>query len=188
MNLNTIETGSNRIGCAATEIIDNACDLVRFERPRDRHVDESIVQECLGFGLHGRRRYGGLPIRLQVDMRHPANVPELQEDMTALGVNGIRHLSPTVDLRLAVDARRILIALPLLRDLGRLRDDQACRGALCVVFRGQIAWHKPAIRSVARQRSHDDPVGQRESTEYVGFKECLVCHFVTFTKSLPHRN
>ena len=89
---------------------------------------------------------------------------------------GIRDGPPTFDLRLRIDAGRILIALTLLRDLRGLGDDEPCRGPLRVIGRRMRARNQPRRRAVARQRRHDDTVGKRDVTQLVGRKKRGLCH------------
>ena len=117
-------------------------------------------------------------------MRDAADMPELQEDPPALGVHGVGDLAPAVDLRLGVDAGRVLIALALLRDLGGLGDEQAGRRALAVVRGGEIAGHQPGAGAVARQRRHHGPVGNVIATEPVGLEQ-LRCGLVGVLMRFP---
>lgn len=56
-------------------------------------------------------------------MRYAPDVPELRKDTAAAGMDGLRHLPPSLDLRLIVDARRECIAFALRRDVGSLSND-----------------------------------------------------------------
>jgi hypothetical protein len=60
---------------------------------------------------------------LQRRMRYAPDVPELRKDTAAAGMDGLRHLPPSLDLRLIVDARRECIAFALRRDVGSLSND-----------------------------------------------------------------
>lgn len=60
-------------------------------------------------------------------MRYPTDMPELQEDVAALGMHRIGHLAPAVDLRLRVYAGRVLVALTLLRNLLRVNGAMTMR-------------------------------------------------------------
>jgi len=51
---------------------------------------------------------------MKVDMADPADMPELDEDAPALGMNRVGHLAPACYLLGRVDAGRVLIALGLL--------------------------------------------------------------------------
>ena len=92
----------------------------------------------------------------------PAAVHDLQDDPSAFLMNRLDDAAPTFDLRLAVDARRPVVALPRRRRLRAFRDDQARGCALAVIFHHdvgrRIAWTSP----VAGHGGHDDPVGERD--------------------------
>jgi hypothetical protein len=94
-------------------------------------------------------------------MRHPPDVPQLQEYPPAGSVHRIRHQLPASDLRLAVDAGCEAVALPLPRNLRRLGDDQAGTGALGVIPRHDLVRQVARLGTArARHRRHDDAVGQ----------------------------
>ena len=62
MNFDTVKTGGNRIGGGATEILDNAGDLARFERPRCRYIHaKAVVHNVLVSALMAEGATGGLP-------------------------------------------------------------------------------------------------------------------------------
>ena len=70
----------------------------------------------------------------------------------------------------AVDAGCVQIALTLGADLRAFADDQAGRGALPVILHRHLAGQKP-LGTAARQRRHDDAIGQGQGTELNGVKE-----------------
>ena len=61
------------------------------------------------------------------------DVPELKEDVVAMGVDGVRDLAPAGDPGVGEDARRRRVALGLGGDLRGLADDQARRSALGII-------------------------------------------------------
>jgi len=68
-------------------------------------------------------------------MRDPPDMPELEEDDAALGVNGIDHLAPAGDLLFGVNAGHPGIAKTGRHHRRRLGDQQSTwRGALGVIF------------------------------------------------------
>ncbi len=98
-------------------------------------------------------------------MRNAADVPELQHDLAALGVDGVRHLLPGGDLLVVEDAGRPGVAAPFLGDVGRFRDDEAGAGALAIVFDMHVLGHAVARRPAAGQRRHHGPVREVERSE-----------------------
>ncbi len=88
-------------------------------------------------------------------------MPQLQEDPATLGMDGVRHGTPALDLLGGVDPRRPGIALALLRDLGGLGNDQCRRGTLPARTRHSWRWARYGLGSArARQWRHGDAVGR----------------------------
>ncbi len=92
-------------------------------------------------------------------------MPQLQEDLAAGCMHRLGNFFPRLHLRLAVDAWREYIALALSGNLGGFGNDQSGVGALHVVFGRQIAGDVVFLRAAARERRHDDPIGQLQRTE-----------------------
>ena len=105
-------------------------------------------------------------------MREASHVPELQDDLAALGVHGVGDEAPAGDLCVVVDARRPGVAFAHGGDLRRFGDDQAGGGALRVVDRIELMRHVGAARcAVARERRHDDAVLEVDAAEDVRGEE-----------------
>jgi hypothetical protein len=58
-------------------------------------------------------------------MRHPTDMPELQENKSALGMNGVGDFPPALDLIIRINAGRGRISASGSRDRRRLRDELA---------------------------------------------------------------
>jgi hypothetical protein len=84
-------------------------------------------------------------------MRDAPDMPELQEEHAALGMNGVDDLAPSLDLLFRPDAGYVGIG-----------DDQSARrGALGVVFHVQRPRREARLfRPHARQGRHHDAVLQ----------------------------
>ena len=110
-----------------------------------------LVIEHIGLGLggNGRRRNGWLIAGLQRCVRDTAHMPELGNDAPALGMHGIGHLLPGLQLVFAVQTGDIGIALSLGTDGGSFADQQASGGTLRVVGFHQGCRHCTG-RAVAR--------------------------------------
>src|SRR5512135_3609510 len=78
---------------------------------------------------------------------------------------------PACDLLGAVDPRRIEITLSLGTDLRRLGDDQPRSRALPVVLDGEVRWDISRAGTIARQRRHDDSVGEIEIADANGVEQ-----------------
>ena len=101
-------------------------------------------------------------------------MPKLQKDPPAFVVHRVGHQPPAFNLFAAVDAWRPRITLRLHGNLRRLTDDQGSRCALCVVAGVERGRHVSRLtRSRARQRRHDDPVGERKRGEPIRLKQKL---------------
>ena len=98
-------------------------------------------------------------------MRNPTDVPELKHDLAALGVHSLGYRTPGADLFLGPDARGIEIALGHRTDRTCFRDDQAGTGPLAIVFNGQWPRLVAFDSTIARQRGHDNTVGQLDITD-----------------------
>lgn len=103
-------------------------------------------------------------------------MPQLQEDFSALDVNGIGDCAPTIDLRLRIDPGGVLITLTLSRNLCSFADQQAGAGALAVIGGREFTGQKALACAVACQRCENDAVRQREATKGVRGEQVLVGH------------
>ena len=161
MQLDAVESGLDGAGRGVAEGLDDAANLAQFERARRRRVDEPLVgDEGLGSRPDRRRPDRRPAVLLEARVGDAAAMPKLNDDGPAFGVHGVGDGFPAADLIVRVTARRIRIALRLRRDLGRLSDDQAGRGALGVIFNGKRTRNQARAGAVSRQRRHHDAVGE----------------------------
>ena len=87
-------------------------------------------------------------------------------------MRGVVDSPPAARLFVGVDARRVDIALALLRNLRGLGDEQAGAGALPVIIHHQIVGRVGSRRgAIARQRRHHDAVGEMDVAEIVGLEQ-----------------
>ena len=171
MDLDAVEPGCLAVLRSLDVVGDDPRQLVAVQRPRRRDVLEAVRGEGLHIRLHRRRRDRQRPARLQVGMRDPADMPELQEDLAAFGVDGVVDLLPGFHLLVGEDAGRPGVAAPFRRDVGRLGDDQAGAGALAVIFDVDVLRNLLVAGARARQRRHHDAVRQVVRAEVVGLEE-----------------
>ncbi len=93
-------------------------------------------------------------------MRLAADMPKLEKNEAALGMNGIRDTPPAGDLSIGIDARRHGVAISLAGNRRCLRDDEtSLRGALLVIAHHQAAWDVANLGPHAGQRGHHHAVG-----------------------------
>ncbi len=93
-------------------------------------------------------------------MGKTAHVPELQEDLPALGMDRVGHLFPAGDLLRSKDPWRSQVTLALGRHLGAFADDQAGAGPLAVVLGHQGRGCIASARAAAGHRCHYHAVVQ----------------------------
>jgi len=86
----------------------------------------------------------------------------LQHHLAAACVHGVCHCLPALDLRAAVDAGCVEVALTLGTDLGGFGDDQSRVGALRVILGHQRRRRAARAGTIAGQWCHHDAVGQRD--------------------------
>ena len=87
-------------------------------------------------------------------------MPKLKEDHPALFMHGVRRVLPPFGHLVGVDARRLVPAVGLLGDRGRLGDEQTRRAALGVVFGHQAVRQARGPGPAAGHGGQDDTVGQ----------------------------
>src|SRR6185312_3482021 len=107
---------------------------------------------------------------LETRVGNAAHVPELQEYLAAALVDCAHDLLPAFHLSSGVDARSPKVALPLLRNLSGLANDQAGGGALFVVLSVEVAWRIAFACPRARERRHHNTVVELDRTELVPVK------------------
>ena len=161
VDLDTVETRLLGASGGVPVIFDDGRDLVRLQRTRRDVVLQAGVGEGLALRRDGRGgdRKGAV---VQARMGDAAGVPELEHHQAVPRVNGPGDPPPCLDLGGRPDAGRQRVAARLRRDVGRLRDDQPCRGALSVVFGREGGWHARIVGPASGQRRHDDPVLEGE--------------------------
>jgi len=165
MHLDTVEARRQRILRGLRVGGHQPRQLGGIQRARRDKVFHALPGEGLPGRLDRRRRDRQLAVRLQVGMRNPAHVPQLQGDLAAGAMHGLGHPLPAGDLRLAMDARRARIAVRLGTDRRRLGEDQTGAGALPVILGHQRRGHVARPRAIARQRRHHDAVSQLDGAE-----------------------
>lgn len=175
MHLDAVKASFDRVGGGLAESLDDAGDLVQLQRTRLGHVGKTVVHKGLGLRPNGRWRDRGDPA-VKIDMADTADMPKLNEDTSALGMDSIGHCAPASDLLGRVEAGRVLITLSLLRNLRRLGDDESGAGPLRVIVRGEVARHETRAGTVPRQRCHDDAVRKCEAAKDVGAEQVRVGH------------
>ena len=177
MHLHPVET---RIGGAfrgVAKIVDQTRYLIgpqgagfleRYLRPVLVPVaDERLAVGCPGTGGHRLAAIG-----LEHRMADRADMPELAKDAPTGIVNRIGHRFPAFDLVFGKDAGGPGIALPLLADLGRFADDQACTRPLRIIERMQSGLLvRFRFGAAAGERGHEDAVGRFESADGHGVEQ-----------------
>ena len=164
-------------------VLHDPWNLGRFQRPwdfvrllADGRVDVRFVD------LDGRGSDGGLAA-VETAVGGPSGMPKLEEDHAALFMHGVGGVLPAFGHLVGVDARRLVPAVGLLGDRGRLGDEQARRTALGVVFGHQAVRQASGPGPATGHGGQDDPVRQGQVVQTEGLKEdavhvllpCFVC-------------
>ncbi|OIQ67777.1 hypothetical protein GALL_506410 [mine drainage metagenome] len=166
MNLNAVKTGGlHRVARRCFKGVHDVGQFVGLQSARLRCFDKTgntvFYQHRFGVGTNRRRCHRLSATGLQAGVRNPANVPELHHHLAPGCVHAAGDFLPGLDLLLGIHARHIGIALALLADDGTLGNDQPGAGTLGVVPGHQRRRNRIG-RTVASQRSHDNPVGQMQ--------------------------
>jgi hypothetical protein len=109
-------------------------------------------------------------------MGDAADMPELEVDVSALGVNRLGDLFPAGHLLGGVDAGGVRIAIAVGGDGGCLGDDEDGRGALGLILDVEFMRHMTLGSPATRERRHEDPVWQGEGAEMDGSEEVGLGH------------
>ena len=180
MHLDAVEAGRQRILRRLPIGIDHAGDFRRLERAR-RLVSHRLAVRRPGLQIgdrHRRRRDRQHAAGLERGMRNAADMPELQEDHAALGVNGIDHLAPARDLLLGINSG-YAGAAKTRRHHGRGFGDQqsARRRALGVIFRVQRPRREAGLfRPHPRQRRQRETMFELVGTDLQRRKQRWIIH------------
>ena len=150
---------------ACAKAADDTWDFTRFQRPRCHEILHAGQRDRLPGRAQRRWRYRRRTVRLQVRMRNSSDMPELNGDPAAGRMHGIGHFLPAGDLLRRMDPRRARVAVALGADRRSLGQDQAGGRALAVILDDQVGRHIAGTGAVARQRRHDDAVGQFDGAE-----------------------
>src|ERR1700722_6183803 len=110
-------------------------------------------------------------------MRDCASVPELRNDAAARRMDCIRDPSPSADLLLCPQSRRIGPAKSFRADRRGLGDDQSGRCTLRVILRLQVRGHMIVrLRAHPGERRHDDAVRKVEVAHPIWHEKWLTWH------------
>jgi len=158
MDLDTVRTCRNGVARGVAEIGNGPAHVIGRERPRLRNILHALRREYRRIRRDRGRGHTLAVMRRVVRMRHASGMHELDEDMAALAVDGVRNLAPASDMCGRVDARRGHVALPVIGWLRALGDDQSNPGALSVIFGGEAAGNAISIGARTRHGRHDQAV------------------------------
>src|ERR1700689_4877853 len=91
---------------------------------------------------------------------------DLLDDTASASMNRIRNFAPTRNLRRAVNAWHVGVAMPLNTDRSRLGDIKSCGGTLRIIFGIQRRGHAARAGPHAGQCRHNDTVWEFERTKF----------------------
>jgi hypothetical protein len=164
VDFDAVKSGRFGVLSGFFETSDDAWDLVVAEFTRRDVGFLAFGRVNFVTGDRNGARSDGLGSAIEQRMAGTTAVPELQHDLAAFGMHGIGHDLPALDLRVGVDAGfhpEGGVAFHHHRGLG---DDESGAGALRIIFGHQRRGIVIGISPAARERGHEDAVGQLEST------------------------
>ena len=160
VDLHPVEARLDGIGGGLGVILDQPGDL-GFGQGAGHLVDQVAHARHSAFmGDGGGGQYLGI---VEEGVGETAHVPQLGEDLAAVGVHGAGYLLPSFDLLGAVEPRRVGVALAVRTDDGGFGDDEADVGAAAVVGGHLFGWHQSRARHAAGEGSHHETVREGES-------------------------
>src|SRR3984885_4908482 len=159
MNLDPVEPGRFRVLGAAAVGLDDIRKLLGLEGAW-RDIRSLRTQQAHGSFRRDRARPNGKSAVVIARIGDAPDVPDLKEYAPAGAVHALDDVTPAFGLLVGPDARRMRIAYARGRDGGRLGKDEASGRALDIIVAHQHVRNPPwAGRPVARQRRHEDAVG-----------------------------
>ena len=164
VQLDAVETGAHRPARGGDELVAHVSQLGGRQPVRHR------IGLLPGRGAHlavdrdGARRHDAVGTG-DVGVRDAAAVHQLHHETPARAVDGVGDAGPAGLLGVVDDARLAGVGARLPARVAALGDDQARRGALAVVLDVQVVRHARLPGAQARQRRHDDAVGERDVAE-----------------------
>ena len=174
MEFHAVETGFLGSKGGSPVVVHDPWNLGRFQRPWDfvrlvagGRVDVRLVDP------DGRGSDGGLAA-VEAAVGGPSGMPKLEEDHPALFMHGVGGVLPAFGHLVGVDARRLVPAVGLLGDRGRLGDEQARRTPLGVVFGHQAVRQASGPGPGTGHGGQDDPVRHGQVVQTEGLKEDAV--------------
>ena len=171
MNFDTIKTGSFGVGGGVFEPRHDPGQFLVAQLARQGVGLFSFRRVHLVAGDRDGAGCDRLRAVVEEGVASTATVPDLQKNPAALGMNGLGDAAPTIDLGVIVNSRLGVKSRVALHRHRGLCDDQACRGALGVVFRHQRAGHMASFGATAGEGGHEDAVGQFQRAEVEFFEK-----------------
>jgi hypothetical protein len=104
-------------------------------------------------------------------MRDATDVPELEEDATPSGMNGLDDFFPSGDLFRGVDAGGVGVTIAEWGDGGCFGNDQPGGGSLVIVVSIQFVRDVACRGSAPGEGSHQNPMGEVKGPELKGGKK-----------------
>ena len=101
----------------------------------------------------------------------PSTMHQLRDHDATFGMNGIRHLPPTRDMRVGDQARGPRIPLSRKTRIDPFADDHAGRSALSVIRHHQVIGVAGHFGAGPGHGCHDNSVPQSQSTEIDGVEK-----------------
>ena len=170
VDFHAIYPGVDGVPGGAAELLDNVWQLIGVQGARHWAVFPRFEVAHRRARSHRGRRDRLRPL-LQAGVGEAPGVHHLHENVPAGLVDGVGDAPPPGHLLRGVDARLTGEGPAGNRREDAFGDNEAERGALCVVRLVQRGGNAVAARARAREWSHDDAVWQGQATHFEGIKE-----------------
>jgi hypothetical protein len=171
MNFDAVEPCLFRVLGAVTIGLDDVRKLLGLQGAR-RDIRPLRTQQAHVSFRRDRARGNGKGTVVINGIGDAPDVPELKEDSPACSVHALDDRAPALDLLVGPDAGGVRITDARGRDRGRLGKDEAGGRALHIIVAHQRVRNAARTgRSVARQRRHEDAVGNFQIANLEGVEQ-----------------
>jgi hypothetical protein len=144
MNFHSVEASLLGKFCSVDVFGNDSGNFGGFQGPWGDVIDHLFTREDLSFGSDGGGGDRKNSVGLKAGMGDATDVPELEEDATSSGMNGLDDFFPSGDLFGGVYTRGVGVPVAERGDGSCFPDDQSSGGSLAIVVGIQL------IRYVAR--------------------------------------
>src|SRR5690606_35106097 len=173
VNLYSIEPGVTCMARCVGEVLNNMRNLFGMQGAGNHIIAQGTQHTDMPTARNGTGSHGNFTVQV-LGIGHPSDMPELDENFSALVMNCRSHLPPAINLGRRPYARRIGIPHPLRRHRGCLGENQPGAGALAVILPHKIIRNSSVTGAATCHGCHDDTIAQSYRPQLNGVKQA--CH------------